>query len=186
MESIQIGTIVPFAGQIENDDDKKWLEDQGWLLCDGRILEKENYVHLALILGTNFGGTSNTFHLPDLKGRFIRGVDHESGSDPDASKRSVINPGGASGDAVGSWQVGATGISRNNISTTSDGNHTHSVSHAPRNNNAYAVAGRHYGIWNNGSVNTETGGEHTHTISGWDSETRPKNKTVYYIIKYKN
>lgn len=41
----------------------------GWLPCDGRSLQINQYAALYSLLGTAFGGTSTTFNLPDLRGR---------------------------------------------------------------------------------------------------------------------
>jgi microcystin-dependent protein len=43
---------------------------QGWLKCDGRALDRAAYRQLYEVLGTAFGApTSETFRLPDLRGR---------------------------------------------------------------------------------------------------------------------
>lgn len=44
----------------------------GWLKCDGRSLSREEYSELFEIVGTSFGAAdSNTFKLPDLRGRVM-------------------------------------------------------------------------------------------------------------------
>lgn len=48
---------------------------QYWLLCDGSILQVQQYQALYSLLGTTFGGNgSTTFGLPDLRGRTPTGV----------------------------------------------------------------------------------------------------------------
>ena len=59
-----IGSIVAFAG--ENIPD-------GWLICDGSILNKNEYDELYKVIGTAWGkvsGQADKFYLPDLRGRF--------------------------------------------------------------------------------------------------------------------
>jgi microcystin-dependent protein len=58
-----VGEIRPFAFG---------LIPQGWLPCDGRVLQIQGNQALYSLLGTTFGGngTSN-FALPDLRGRCI-------------------------------------------------------------------------------------------------------------------
>jgi microcystin-dependent protein len=97
-QTILLGTIIPtgtvqsFAGgQIPS----------GWLLCDGQTVPRSTYSGLFDIIGTRHGqgDGSTTFHLPDLRGRFIRGADNmgsgAAGRDPSNSSRSIPNTGGA-------------------------------------------------------------------------------------------
>jgi len=53
----------------------------GWLECDGSSLLTTDYADLYALLGTNYGGSGNTFNLPDLRGEFIRGWDSGRGVD---------------------------------------------------------------------------------------------------------
>lgn len=43
----------------------------GWLLCDGRSLNKNKYKRLYDKIGYSFGGSGNTFQLPDLRNKII-------------------------------------------------------------------------------------------------------------------
>jgi microcystin-dependent protein len=55
----------------------------GWLECDGSAVSRTTYSSLFAKIGTTFGegnGTT-TFNLPDLRGEFVRGWDHERGVD---------------------------------------------------------------------------------------------------------
>ena len=148
---LPIGMIIPFAGsQIPS----------GWLLCDGSSVSRSTYSNLYTALGNTWGSSSSTtFNLPDLRGRFLRGVDSGSGNDPDASSRTAINSGGNTGDNVGSYQNDEFKSHNHGISTSS-GSGTNSVM-------------RGGGI-NSGSSTSYRGG----------NETRPKNAYVNYIIKY--
>ncbi len=56
-----IGIIKLFGGNFA---------PQGWLYCDGSILNISQYSALFALLGTTYGGNgSSTFALPDLRGR---------------------------------------------------------------------------------------------------------------------
>ncbi len=56
-----IGEIRMFAGNYA---------PMGWALCDGQILQIQQYTALFAILGTTYGGNGQTtFGLPDLRGR---------------------------------------------------------------------------------------------------------------------
>jgi microcystin-dependent protein len=56
-----IGTVIMFAGNFA---------PQGWLLCDGRVLNIVQYQALFAVIGATYGGNGTTnFALPDLRGR---------------------------------------------------------------------------------------------------------------------
>lgn len=58
-----IGEIMLFAGS---------LVPQGWVECDGRLLDIATYEVLFNVIGTTYGGDGfDTFAVPDLRGRCI-------------------------------------------------------------------------------------------------------------------
>lgn len=75
----------------------------GYLKADGSEVERQAYPDLFTAIGTTFGSGDgvNTFHLPDLRGEFIRGFDDSRGVDEDRLF------GSAQGDAIrnitGDW-----------------------------------------------------------------------------------
>jgi microcystin-dependent protein len=155
---IPSGTIAPFGGGTV---------PAGWLLCDGATVSRATYSALFEVVGTlhGQGDGSTTFHLPDYRGRFLRGADNmgtgAAGRDPDAGSRTAANTGGATGATVGSVQDDEFeshfhGMNVNNADTGTGANV-----------NRDATA-------NDAIINTNsTGG----------NETRPKNANVNYIIK---
>ncbi|WP_273758728.1 phage tail protein [Bartonella sp. AU55XJBT] len=52
---------------------------EGWLLCDGKAYLRSEYSALYDAIGTRWGGSDSwtKFHVPDLRGVFLRGVDDE-------------------------------------------------------------------------------------------------------------
>lgn len=48
----------------------------GWKKCNGSFLSKNDYPELFDIIGYIYGGSGNTFQLPDLRGFFVRGLDN--------------------------------------------------------------------------------------------------------------
>jgi len=152
---IPVGTILPFAGATV---------PFGFLLCDGSDVSRASYPLLFTALGTSWGAGdgSSSFSLPDLRGRFLRGVDGGIDNDPDRTSRTALKAGGAIGDAVGSYQLDAFKL------------HHHSTTF-PR-------------YWSGGGGGL--GGDQSYfgdvtynTTDVGGSETRPKNAYVNYIIK---
>ena len=91
------GTVIAFAGE---------QMPPGWLLCDGSAVSRDAHKALFDAIGTanGAGDGATTFNVPDYRGRFLRGVDHECGRDPDCSSRSAMTEGGKAGARVGSVQ----------------------------------------------------------------------------------
>lgn len=117
---VPTGTVVAFAGGADR-------VPNGWLPCDGRSLARSAYPSLFASIGTAHGGTGANFNLPDLRGRFLRGVDNGIGRDPDRGARTAANPGGNTGDAVGSVERAATAMPSLPFTAASAGDHTHNI-----------------------------------------------------------
>ncbi len=154
--AVPSGSIMAFAGSTI---------PTGWIICDGTAVSRVTYADLFASIATNWGqgdGTS-TFNLPDLRGRFLRGLDGIAGNDPDAASRIALNSGGNIGNNVGSYQ----------LDDLKAHNHTfHDIAYPGNpfgNNPGYTLGSQARQTYNTSS----TGG----------SETRPKNAYVIYIIK---
>lgn len=65
-----IGTIILFAGH---------RIPEGWLLCDGSLLNINHHSALYAIIGNMYGGNGHTFALPDLRGRVAVSSGHGPG-----------------------------------------------------------------------------------------------------------
>ncbi|GIG88104.1 phage tail protein [Plantactinospora endophytica] len=178
-----VGTVLPYASTV----DVAQLTQQGWLYCDGRALSRETYAELFTVVGTLHGGGDGirTFNLPDYRGWFLRGVDDGAGRDPNAADRTAAAPGGQIGDHCGTAQRYATARPKVPYVLSTDGAHTHEVSHVPNDNSSYPVAGSAQAIWNGDSASTQDAGEHQHEMAGGDPESRPLNAYVGYVIKYR-
>lgn len=125
---VPAGTILSYGGATA---------PSGWLLCDGSAISRATYAALyaAISVAWGYGDNSTTFNLPDLRGRFLRGVDGGVGRDPNRTTRTASATGGNTGDAVGTLQAQET--KRNSIAASlnsgtvsgsvggSDGTHTH-------------------------------------------------------------
>jgi len=156
---VPVGTVVPFAGTTI---------PEGWLLCDGAEVSRTDYADLYAAIGVVHGGGDlvSTFHLPDLRGRFVRGADMGAGRDPDAASRAAPAAGGGSGDAVGS-------IQDDQFQT-----HIHQARSFQRTGSSDQLNTSNSNFTNVWSDTTEpTSGRH-------GTETRPRNIYLSYIIKY--
>lgn len=166
---VPAGAIVPFAGTTA---------PAGYLMADGSAVNRATYDNLFAAIGTAYGAGdgSTTFNLPDLRGRFLRGVDGAAGRDPDATGRTAMNTGGNTGNSVGSVQGHAL---NSHAHTTAVRNTTGNVGLAGATSFASAtISAGGYGQSNAadyvGPASNTTGG----------NETRPVNAYVNYLIKY--
>ena len=188
-EVCPVGTIQTFAF---------CKEQEGWLPCDGRTVNKNEYPELFYAIGFTFGGDNNEqFQLPDLRGRFVRGWDNVSVLDKDR--------------LFGSLQEDSFQDHKHKIgtlATMSSGQHTHKVYYSvykvgsnvfENDKTVYEVSGSYssshsYG----GDPGTNFSGDHNHTVPEHttietiskgkepiriDQETRPKNIALQYCIK---
>lgn len=161
-----IGAVISFGG-----NNVPALEPE-WMLCDGRTLPiNETYHALFEAIGTVNGGNGSTeFHLPDYRGRFLRGVDHGTGRDPDAATREAAAEGGSTGDRVGSIQDFATAHPEKGFSTFLP--HLPTVDHQL----AATAIGHDIASWNDGTWEGDI------TFKNGDKESRPANLYLFYCI----
>jgi len=173
---IPAGTIAPFGGGTV---------PAGWLLCDGSTVSRTTYANLFAATGTvhGQGDGSTTFHLPDYRGRFLRGTDNmgtgAANRDP-GNNRTASNSGGNS-----------TGLG--SVQDSENRTHTHFTIVTQGQINSTSV-NTTFPIANNG---LQGGGNYAYQLgsgssvadaapsapSGNTSETRPQNANVTYIIK---
>lgn len=73
------GTIVPYAAHIGGAAPPA---PEGWIKCNGALLQRAAYGRLFGVIGTVYGSTnSSNFNVPDLRAEFIRGLDDGRGID---------------------------------------------------------------------------------------------------------
>jgi microcystin-dependent protein len=167
-EQVPVGSIAPYSGFMYRLRPDR--SDSRWMIADGRSLNRNDYPELFAAIGASWGSSSpSTFNIPDLRGRFLRGVDSLANRDPGPRNQSA--PGGASGKHVGTIQDDALqqhqhDIVRNSIDGT---NNTRDADSGGQKWNADPGAGHL-------SVGDVKGGR----VS---SETRPVNAYVYWIIR---
>jgi len=96
---IPAGTIIQSASIVEPN---------GWFDCDGRQLSNNVYVNLFNSIGYTYGGSDNSFNIPDIRGR--------------------VCVGSGSGNALTSRTLGSIGGEENHTLTVNEmPSHTHSL-----------------------------------------------------------
>lgn len=170
------GVIMPYMGSIAPD---------GWLLCDGSQISRTAYSNLFAVIGSSNGNGdgASTFHLPDLRGRFLRGMDNGTGRDPNAATRTAQNPGGNTGDNVGTYQDDAmeTHIHRWYDSQGSAADDSYSSTGVSTNISNSSISDVGITAGTGSQLNQDY---YTSTPANKSGENRPINVTVNYIIKY--
>ncbi len=158
-----------------------------WIPCNGLATTKKKYPDLFTIIGDAFGGNAKgNFNVPDLRGYFLRGTNHQSSRDPNASDRSVLNAGGNKGDNIGSLQTFATKKPLN-FKIIEAGNHNHTLGNVPAESHqcvagASGVASKGCMSWTDSTGVSTVNGDHTHKFAGGDLETRPENIYTNFLI----
>jgi len=157
------GEIMSFAGSAC---------PTGWLAANGATVSRTAYPQLFARMGTAHGSGdgSTTFHLPDYRGRFLRGVDGGIGRDPDRTSRTASNTGGNTGDSVGSVQGSALA------------NHSHNYFWNRADRAGLGAGAASYML--DPTVYGNTHSQGTSGASGTTStETRPTNANVNYCVR---
>jgi microcystin-dependent protein len=177
--------VVAYAGLLAGTDGtaetiahiKATLARQGWLYCDGSEYACAEYWELYGVIGNSFGIDEQTkkFRVPDLRGRFVRGVDDGTARDPDAAARQASAKGGASGGHVGSIEADAfQGHEHDYVATMMSPSPEFQPGEAPPLiQNPVPQA----------TTSIEPDG--THGQPRVASETRPVNLALNYLIRYR-
>jgi microcystin-dependent protein len=193
LQTIVVGNTIP-AGVIQAFGGG--TVPAGWLLCDGSVVSRTTFAVLfAAISDKNGNGDgSTTFHLPDLRGRFLRGTDNmgtgAAGRDPDAAGRTAANGGGATANAIGSVQGQA-------FQTHTHAQNAHGHRLQGGSGGVQAINTPSVGVMGNGSSSAFTTASHVEgttptnqnaaatggTAQASTGESRPLNVNANYIIK---
>jgi microcystin-dependent protein len=163
-----VGSVLPWAGPVESV-----LAGSYWLACDGTKATVADYADLYAAIGVAHGAPGEgLFNLPNYRDSFLRGMDMQSGRDPDVSARTAPAAGGNEKGNVGSVQAWATAL-------PVTGPFTSPVSSIPQEQGGKGIDGvaKTYYIYN---VNTVTVNL---TAKGGDPESRPRCVGVDWIIR---
>ena len=155
VSNVPIGSVIAWTGP-------KTKIPAGWLECDGRELNRNQFQDLFDAIGTTWGGTAtDKFKVPDLRGYFLRGVDDGAKRDPDLAQRSPVGNGPV--DSAGSLQGDAFR------------SHAHTFTIFDNGHSGNGNPGQDFPRNGRSSGTDPTGG----------NETRPMNAYVYFIIRAK-
>lgn len=135
----------------------------GWLECNGASLSTSSYSNLYNQIGYTWGGSGGSFNIPDLRGEFLRNFDEGRGADPGRSFATY--QGYALQGHNHFWQSWA------GYQGTGDKN---------PNNRGYG----HNGPFGNSVKSQTLTNQPGYPTASWAPETRPRNKTLNYCIKY--
>ena len=180
---LPVGTIMAWGGTDKT-------VPAGWMVCNGKALSKTGYKELFAAIGTSWGSAGDKFNLPDLRGRFLRGVDGGTGRDSDANKRAPANPGGSS--------LGAGSIQEDCLQNHKHDQAPHRHTYGRFSAGGSAANGTSFfaPMWDSWSSAMGSSGAASADILGATryntksqvragEESRPKNAAVTFIIKVK-
>ena len=151
----------------------------GWLLCDGSVISRTTYAFLYNAIGTTYGqgDGSTTFSLPNLADKFVLGK---------GTTYSTL--GATGGEKTHTLSIGELPSHGHSGSTSTDGNHAHSVSTLVSGSQFVGSHNNNNCTW--GTATTSYSGSHSHTVSisntgnGQAHNNMPPYIVMNYIIKY--
>jgi microcystin-dependent protein len=128
----------------------------GWLVCDGRSLDRSEYRQLFQVIGTTYGSVSvSKFNLPDCRGRTLGAIgqgvsltNRTSGMSVGEERHTMTIPELVSHTHTGTTE--ASGSHNHTGTTDTSGEHNHT--------GTTDTSGEH-----NHTGTTDTSGEHNHT-----------------------
>lgn len=177
--AVPVGTILDYAGTAP---------PTGYIICDGRSINRTTYADLFAAIGTTWGtASSSTFNVPDLRGRVTAGVDAANGplSYFGTVARTLAGLLGAASHVLTIAQM----PSHDHTGTTnSTGAHTHDIP-----SSRTSGGGNDKASISNGTLTTPlttaSDGTHSHTLNinntggGGAHPNAPPTAMVYKIIK---
>lgn len=154
------GTIQIYAGNT--------TPPKPWLFCDGSRISRTEYERLFNIIGETYGAGDgrDTFNLPDLRGRVTVGVDPLEIYGVGLNKLGSV--GGQFVHQLTIDQIPAHNHSAGSLSTSSDGNHSHSINdpghdHGGKTENLGPFGSGRWGMVTKGGSGSDQS-SHSHTI----------------------
>jgi len=173
LDSETVGGLVPASIAAPIGSIMMWPLDtihDDYYEMNGDAKDTTTDADLFAVIGYTYGGSGSSFNLPDYRGYFPRGKDSGATNDPDAGSRTDRGDG-TTGDVVGSKQDDAFQGHGHNVNTSGAGG------------SLTANATTAGGAWKDiAGTPTNLAG---HGTARKSSETRSKNVSVVFGIKYK-
>jgi microcystin-dependent protein len=96
----------------------------GWLKCDGRVMDKTADNLLFQVIGYTFGGSGNSFNLPDPAGRVMGTVGTVNDGNLDDPRSRIFTAGQVVGEVDHKLTVNEMPAHNHNMATASPGANT--------------------------------------------------------------
>ena len=151
------------------------LIPSGWLECNGQTLSTLDslYTNLFNIIGYTFGGSNNTFNVPDFRGVFPRGLDNGRGIDGGRTLEGSIQED--------MFQGHGHFLASSSYSTKDDpANQTVTRLGGDNTNDSNAIHSANFVV--DYVITPKTTG--SYGTAKFGNETRPKNLATVFCIKY--
>jgi microcystin-dependent protein len=162
------GAIMPFAGSTA---------PSGWLSADGTSYSTTAYPNLFAAIGYTYGGSGGSFNVPNAKGVFLRGA----GTQTIGGLNYTGTQGTTQNDTTKKNGLGITDPTHQHQTASTSDSNAGTNGPIPVVN---GVGGVRVGVNSNSEGAFSTSFSSTGiTLNGGDTETRPANIAVLYIIK---
>ena len=168
-----IGSIIPYGGAITPN---------GWLICQGQAISRNEYADLFGVIGTTFGSGdgSSTFNIPDLRNKAAMGAG-TTGALGASQLAQLPNITGKIDNKSGTFGVTGFSSGTGNYSGVFKGSETKGAVYTGQTgNSACKVVSLDA---SNSGASTDINGNNVYVNNG---ETRPANVRLNYIIKAKH
>lgn len=121
--ALPVGTIQDYAGET--------LTNARWMFCRGQTISRTDYAKLFSVIGTRYGSGdgATTFNLPDLRQRFVLGLNSSGAyATLGATGGAIDHNHIVYGHKHGVGNLSITGASGSHTHAITDNGHTHATS----------------------------------------------------------
>lgn len=170
---VPAGAITQFAGAPA---------PAGWLLCNGQSVSKNDYSALFSVIGYTYGGSGDTFNLPDLRDKFPIGKNADALGSTGGSSTKTLTIANLPAHTHGSKSI--TGYVGQVIVPSSDMDKQNgALSFIRLDDVDYASSGSKNDCYRR-VINFSSTHEHESVGSSQAFDSMPPYITLNYIIKY--